>query len=47
MDLATCTVDLSFLPYAIVQLRGNKGGFIQINLEIFCWGKELGYDSFL
>ena len=28
MDVASCTVDLSFLSYAIVRLRGNKSGFI-------------------
>ena len=41
MDLASCTTDLSFLPYTIVQLRGNQGGFIQDKLEIFCWGKRI------
>ena len=41
MDLATCTENLTFLPYAKVQLRGNKGGFIQEKLEILCCGKKI------
>ena len=47
LDVASCTANLSFLPYAIVQLRGNKGGFIQENLEIFCWGKKINIRFFL
>ena len=41
LDLASCTADLTFLPYAILKIGGNKGGFIQEKLEIFCWGKRI------
>ena len=41
LDFVSCMKELSFLPYAIAQLRGNKDGFIQEYLEIDCWGKRI------
>lgn len=34
LDIARCTLDLSFLSFASILLRGNKGGFIPEFMEI-------------
>ena len=39
LDIARSTTKLTFLSHARVQRNGNKGGFIQEKMELFCWGK--------